>query len=309
MNSFNSSMRSVTETLYSGLSRLSRVQLNHIHPVETASAPDLTSRRASATFTAIADTNNFVLGAVTYTFLNTLGSPAANNVQIKIQGALRDTVKILALATRGTTDAANIAYGTGTNPHPTCVAFWTSQRFSVGTTNVAAGESLFLLERAEDVITAITLTTTATGTLNAFTRASFVRYTLNGNATPATNSIRGAMHTILPIDSIILGGQTVLIPTVAYDIHQLTMVDQSSSDDKEVDFYMSNDEVTFTRVSRSNPIGSNLTASKLFVTFRTIGARIPKGYGFYIKCGSTGTSASATVDLKFTYHLYPAYLS
>lgn len=302
-------MRSVMETLYSGLSRLQRVGLNHIHPVETASAPDLTSRRASATFSAIANTNNFVLDAVTYTFVTALGSPAANNVQIKIQGAIRDTVKILAQATQGVTDAANIAYGTGTQPHPTCVGYWTSQRFSVGTTNVVAGESLFLLERAEDATAALTLTTTATGVLNAFTRANAIRYTLNGNASPATNSVRGAYHTVLPIGSIILGGQTAPMGLVAYDVHQMTMTDQSTTDEKEIDIYMSADEVTFTRISRSNPMGSNLTASKLLVTFRTLGQRIPKGYGMYIRVGSTGTSASATLDLKFTYHLYPIYLS
>jgi hypothetical protein len=304
-------MRSVMETLYSGLSRLSRVTLNHEHPVETASAPDMTSRRASATFTVIANTNNFVLGAVTYTFVTALGSPAANNVQILIQGALRDTVKILAQATQGVTDATNIAYGTGTQPHPTCVGYWTSQRFALGLTSVAAGESLFLLERAEDVITAITLTSTATATLNAFQRTPFSRYILNGNAAGAggINSIRGAMHTILPVGSIILGGQTAPMGLAAYDVHGIFMEDQSSTDKKEIDIYISNDEVTFTRVSRSNPMAFNSTAASIQVHVPSRGQRIPKGYGMFIRCGSDGTSASATFDLKFSYHLYPANLS
>lgn len=287
------------------------ILLNHWHPVETASAPDMVSRRASASFTAIANTNNFVLGAVTYTFVTALTAPAANNVQILIQGALRDTVKKLAAATQGVTDAANIAYGTATNPNPTCSAFWTSQRFAVGTTNVPAGENLFILERAENVITAITMTTTATATLNSFIRTPFSRYILNGNAagTGGINSIRGAMHTILPIGSVTIGGQAAPMGLVAYDIHSIIMEDQSTTDKKEIDIYISNDEVTFTRISRSNPMAFNGTASSIQVVIESRGQRIPKGYGMYVRCGSDGTSPTANFDLKFSYHLYPTTLS
>jgi hypothetical protein len=56
------------------------------------------SRRASITFTSLAAGNNVVVGAVTYTFVTALGSPAANNVQVLIQDTLRDTVKIIAKA-------------------------------------------------------------------------------------------------------------------------------------------------------------------------------------------------------------------
>lgn len=287
------------------------IELAHIHPVETASAPDMVSRRASATFSAIVNTNNFVLGTVTYTFVTALGSPSADNVHIKIQGTLRDTVKILAKATQGVIDTANIAYGTGTNPHPTCVAFWTSQRFSLGTTNVAAGESLFILERSEDLIAAITLTSTATATLNPFIRTPFSRYILNGNAAGAggINSVRGAMHTILPIGSVVLGGQMSPIGLVAYDVHAIIMEDQSAADKKEIDIYMSMDEVTFTRVSRSNPMAYNATSANIQVRVNSKGQRIPKGNGMYIRCGSDGTSPTANFDLKFSYHLYPTSLS
>jgi hypothetical protein len=305
-------MRSVIETVYASLSRLNRIELGHAHPVEQASAPDFAARRAAITFSVIANNNNMVLGAVTYTFLTTLGSPGANVVHVKIQGTLTDTVKKLAEATRGVVDAANITYGTGTSPHPTCIGFWTSQRFAIGATNVPAGQSLFLLERAEDVITAITLTSTATTTnLTAFTRAGFLRYILNGNAAGAggVNSIRSAMHTILPIGSVLLGGLAAPLGLVAFDVHGISLTDQSSSDEKEVDLYFSSDEVTFTRLSRSNSVGTSTTSAATHVNFIVKGMRIPKGNGLYCKIGSAGTSAAATVDLKFTYHMYSIELS
>lgn len=83
--------------------------LNHLHPVETASAPDMASRRASITFTSIAAGNNVVMGNVTYIFVSALGSPAANTVQVLVQSNLSDTVKKLAEAIRGVHDATDIA--------------------------------------------------------------------------------------------------------------------------------------------------------------------------------------------------------
>ena len=56
--------------------------LNHLHPVETASAPDMASRRASITFTGISAGNNMVLDSVTYTFVSVLVSPSAYTVQL-----------------------------------------------------------------------------------------------------------------------------------------------------------------------------------------------------------------------------------
>jgi hypothetical protein len=69
------------------------ILLNHLHPVETASAPDMASRRASITFTGISAGNNMVLDGVTYLFVAALGSPAANTVQVLVQGNLNGTVK------------------------------------------------------------------------------------------------------------------------------------------------------------------------------------------------------------------------
>lgn len=285
--------------------------LNHLHPVETASAPDMASRRASITFTGIAAGNNMVLGSVTYAFVTVLGSPAANTVQVLIQSNLSDTVKKLAEAIRGVQDTVNIAYGSGTNPHSTCTGYWTKQRFSIGDISVAPGESLFLLEKAEDVNTALALTSTATSTINAFIRMPHLRYVLTGNATGlgGANSVRGPLHTILPIGSVVIGGQDDPLIPVPYDCHLVTICRQSDTTEKELDFYISNDEQTFTRISRSTPLGSDSTAEAQHVQIAMKQRRVPAGYGLYIRIGSNGTSATAYCDLKFTGHLYPAALA
>lgn len=285
--------------------------INHLHPVETASAPDMASRRASITFTGISAGNNMVLGGVTYAFATALGSPAANTVQVLVQSNLSDTVKKLAEAIRGVQDAVSIAYGSGTSPHPTCTGYWTKQRFSIGDTSVAPGENLFLLEKAEDTNTALTLTSTAASAINTFIRMPHSRYVMSGNTTGSggANSVRGPLHTILPIGSVVIGGQDDLLIPVPYDCHLITICRQSDTTEKELDFYISNDEQTFTRISRSTPIGSDSSAEAQHVQIAMRQSRVPAGYGLYIRIGSNGTSATAYCDLKFTYHLYPAALA
>lgn len=288
------------------------ILLNHMHPIETATAPDMTSRRASITFTGISNGNNVVIGTVTYTLVTVLGSPATNNVQVLIQGTLRETVQKLAEATRGSQDELNIAYGTETGANPFCTTYWTSQRFSMGDTTVNSGESLFVLERAENVTTALPFTTTAAATINGFSRISFLRYILSGNAlgSGGINSVRGPLHTVLPISSVVIGGQGgSLHPETTYDCHLLTLCRQSDTSEKEVDLYISNDEINFTRISRSTPIGFNSTGDATHVHIQLRQSRIPTGYGLYISMGSNGTSSSAYCDLKFTYHLYPVALA
>lgn len=285
--------------------------LNHLHPIETATAPDMVSRRASITFNGIANGNNVVIGTVTYTFVTALGSPAPNNVQVLIQDTISNTVKTLAKAIRGIDDETSIVYGTGTNPHPICTAYWTSQRFSIGSTTVNAGESLFLLERAENTTTAIPLSSTATATISDFTRSAYSRYILSGNVSGSggENSVRGPLHTVLPIGSVVIGGQGGLLYPATYDCHLITICRQSDTSEKELDFYISNDEETFTRIQRSTPIGSNTSAESLHVHIQMRQARVPAGYGLYVRMGSDGTSSTAYCDLKFTYHLYPAALA
>jgi len=300
----------LVEDTRDGLNMRTGILLNHWHPVETATAPDMASRRASITFTSIAGGNNVVLGTVTYTFVAVLGSPATNNVQVLIQGTLRATVQKLAAAITGVQDAANIAYGTGTAPHPTCTAYWTSQRFSVGDAAVAPGESLFLLEKMEDLTTALTLTSTATAAINAFIRAAYMRYILSGNVTGAggANSVRGPLQALLPIGSVTIGGQEGQLVPATYDCHLITLCRQSDTSEKELDLYISNDEQNFIRICRSTPVGASSTSESQHVHIEMRQSRVPTGYGLYIRMGSNGTSATAYCDLKFTYHLYPANL-
>lgn len=284
---------------------------NHNHPVETASAPDMVSRRAAASFTTAANNENLVLDGRTYTFKTALTAPAAGNVYVKVQGTVALTIAKLAEAIRGVVDVDNIAYATGEGANPTVAAYYTTQRFAIGATNIPAGNCLFILEKAEDVITAITFTTTSTATLTAFARVSAIRYILNGNAAGAggINSIRGAMHTVLPVGSVVLGGQSAPAGLVAYDCHRLTLTQQSDSTEKEMDLYYSFDEVTFTRIARSITFSHNLTAAAMHVSIDLKQGRIPKGAGLYIKVGSGGTSAADTCDIKLSYHLYPVNLS
>jgi len=114
LNSTHGLIEDMRDTLYTRTG----IILNHLHPIETATAPDMVSRRGAITFTSINSGNNVVIGTVTYTLVTTLGSPAANNVQVLIQGTLRNTVKKLAEAIRGIQDVANITYGSGTSPNP-----------------------------------------------------------------------------------------------------------------------------------------------------------------------------------------------
>ena len=307
LNTTHGLIEDMRDTLYTRTG----IILNHLHPIETATAPDMVSRRASITFTSINSGNNVVLGTVTYTFVTSLGSPTTNNVQVLIQGTLRNTVKKLAEAIRGIQDVANIAYGSGTSPNPASTAYWTSRVFSIGDATIPSGESLFILERAENATTPLPLTSTATSTINAFTRASYLRYVLSGNATGGggINSVRGPLYTLLPIGSVVIGGQGGLLYPTAYDCHLVTLCRQSDTSEKELDLYISNDEVNFTRISRSTPIGADSSNAGLHIHIQMRQSRVPSGYGLYISMGSDGTSANAFCDLKFTYHLYPVALA
>ncbi len=170
---------------------------------------------------------------------------------------------------------------------------------------------MFLLERAENTTTAIPLSSTATATISDFTRSAYSRYILSGNVSGSggENSVRGPLHTVLPIGSVVIGGQGGLLYPATYDCHLITLCRQSDTSEKELDFYISNDEETFTRIQRSTPIGSNTSAESLHIHIQMRQARVPAGYGLYVCMGSDGTSSTAYCDLKFTYHLYPAALA
>ena len=143
---------------------------HHIHPISTRTIPNGERRYGAVLVTGISGTQNVVIGATTYTFVNTLGTPAANNVQVKIQGALTDSVKKLASATQGITDATNIAYGGGTAfSNAAAIGWWTANRISIGATQVAAGQKIYIRGVVSDTTAAITLTTTASASATAMT--------------------------------------------------------------------------------------------------------------------------------------------
>lgn len=304
-----SSIHDLIEEIRDTLYKRTDILLNHIHPIETATAPDLISRRAAITFTNIVAGNNLVLGSITYVFVASIGTPSANNVQVRIQGTLRQTVWKLTEAIRGIQDNLNIAYGAGASSNTVATAYWTNKRFSIGDVSIAAGENLFILEKSENVITNIPLTSTATTTITQFTRSSYLRYVLSGNTPNGSNSVRGPLHTVLPIGSVVIGGQDGELHQTAYDCHLITLCRQSDTSEKELDLYISNDEATFKRISRSTPIGADSTNASLHIHIEARQARVPAGYGLYICMGSDGTSSTAYCDLKFTYHLYPVELA
>ena len=111
------------------------------------------------------------------------------------------------------------------------------------------------------------------------------------------------------IGSVVIGGQEDPLIPVPYDCHLVTICRQSDTTEKELDFYISNDEQTFTRLSRSTPLGADSSTESQHAQIAIRQSRVPAGYGLYARIGSNGTSATAYCNLKFTYHLYPAALA
>lgn len=267
------------------------------HPVELQIVPDLASRRGMVQFTTAANLENCVIGAVTYTFVTALGSPAANNVHIKVQSSVLETIKKLSLATYGTVDATNIAYGTGTSPHPTARAFWTSVRYNIGSTAITAGNNLLVLETAEDVITAYTLTSTATTSVTAMVREGSTRYVFTGNTTPAGESIRGAKQMIVPVSSIREQGIGDT-PATSYHLRAIVITSVSATGlEIESDWYWSQDEVTYTRIAKGIVTSKDTATSGAFVAYIDT-FEVPAGAELYCQMGTDGTSPTAWVEIR-----------
>lgn len=257
--------------------------------------PDLCSRLGSASFTGINDSETLTLGSRIYTFLTTLGAaPPAGNVHIGIQVALADTVKLLAKAIRGEADA-NILYAVAESNNPECTAYWTSQRFTLDTVQVGAGQNVYIVEREEDSNTSITLSTTSVGcSLNSLRRAGFSRYMLDGNhATDAQQSVRGSIQMILPIDFV----------GSAYTINSIEKIYCSMTEISciEIDVYRSPDEVTFTRVVRSTSYPGASYGMQIYedVVCETISAN----EGLYYRIGTDGTDSTNYMDIKVSYNV------
>lgn len=267
--------------------------------IQTASLPDLTSRYASASFGSVAIGDTFTLGSVIYTFVAAIGAPAANNVEVVVQGTIQDSVIMLARAIRGETDLLNIAYGAGTQPNPDCTAYWTSLRFSIGSTVVPAGQNLHITELADNSNAPITLAASNVSvSINAFTRQGFARYILDGNhTTDSQQSVRGSLQTIFPIGSVVLNDTGVTSP---YFVENVSLIDltMNHSEIVEMDFYQSADEVNFTIVSKGmNTMGKSGRILEIPIN----SAIVLAGNGLYMRVGTNGIGPSKYMDVQVCY--------
>jgi len=299
---------------YDKNSQISNYSLN---PSQTAIVPRGTYRRASLTMAGNpVNTNTLVIGytgsTVTYTFVTVLGAPAAGNVEILLQSTAKLACQKLNNAINGVTDAPNIAYGTGTKPHPDCRSGFTVIRFALGTTQIVANAngSLYLRFKVGDrTATAFPSTLTVGGgwaTVNNFTRIFSQRYVMNGNAatgTPPNDCVAGDFQVFQPMGWV----QDDAGNYVYYSVDDV-IVEASSMAVTiviEADIYYSTDEVTFVKIVDGLNISFNVTTGAGCQQFMSRGLRIPPGAGLYIKVRSTDTSSASTVDLKVQFHRYP----
>lgn len=283
---------------------------DHIHPVLNRILPSARFRRGGMNFGSAAAAQNVVIGLsatpVTYTFVAALGAPAAANVQVLVQGTMDLTVRKLAQAIQGVTDPTNIAYGTGTKPHPDISAWYTSQAFCVNTTQQAAGSNLIFKEKVgdqTDAAAALTCTTTTIGsTIIAFTRVYSHRYLMTGNAAALGNRIAGGYQVVLPMGYIVDPATGV---TVKFD-PEIVITEAVVAIGRiiEMDLYYSTDEVTFTLIN----YGLNLSMSTATAgsdMHINKGQRCPAGAGLYTVMRSDGTVNTDWVNYKVHVHQYP----
>lgn len=287
---------------------------NHLHPTSCTVGPSGRRRRAGITFTTAANNENVVVGytagtVVTYTFKTVLpGGPAAGAVNVKVQGTVDLTVRMLAQAIQGVTDAANIEYGAGTQPHPDISGYYTGNRFSIA--NVVplvhlAGSSLMLFENVQDRTTTaypFTFTSTTTKVLTAFSRIYAHRYTMTGNAAgPPADCVAGAYQTMMPIGFArdFSGNLT------NYDSSWLVVeATSSASMIVEADLYYSPDEVTYTMVARGINLSRDTTTQGC-QEYPVAMARAPAGAGMYVKMRSNVAATNEWADFKIQRHTYP----
>jgi len=283
---------------------------NHIHPPRSFDTPTGRYRMGAIHFLTAADGEIVTMGSaggIVYTFKTVLGAPAAGNVHVKVQGTLDLTVRKLAQATRGVVDAANIAYGAGTQPNPAAWGYYTSQRFSLGTTPVIVGSNILfygIVPDQTDAMNPLTLTTTpgGVGTTTVFTRVYTTRYLLTGNAAALGDRVAGDYQMVIPMGAVIsdAGAQVWYEP-------EILVAESVVSANRiiEVDTYWSTDEITF------NLMGIGLDVSKDVATagasqFYTKVQRVPPGGGVYVKMRSDGTNPADWIDFKMHSHYYPS---
>lgn len=281
----------------------------HNHPPQSRTNPSARFRRGGATFTTAANTQAVVLGLtaspVTYTFKTALGSPAASNVEVKVQASVALTIALLARAIRGENDAVNIAYGTGTQPHPDVLGYYEPNNFSIGTTQHAAGANLYVKEKVgdqTDAAKALTFSSTATSTVTAFTRVFNHRYIFSGNHATLNSRVAGAYQMVIPIGSSL---HTDGVTPVKYDVNMIVTENVvSASRIIEADIYYSLDGVNFTMLSYGLNLSKDNTSAGSQIHPLPNG-RPPLGAGLYVKMRSDGTQTTDWVEYKVQLHQYP----
>lgn len=283
----------------------------HLHPSIVFTGPSGSHRYAGLTFGSAGNGQTVIVGAlagpITYTFVNVLGVPAPNNVEVLIQGTLDLTIRKLAQAIQGVNDPANIAYGGGVPfANPDVYGKYTGQRFAIGASQHPAGSSISfqdIVGDVTDIANAMTLITTTIGsTLTAFARMYSTRYLLTGNAVLLNNRMAGPYQTLIPIGA---SGPYKYDPSII-------IVEGASSGAMviEGDLYWSLDEVTFSllesglNLSFGSGGGVNVGSQQFLCNMQ----RVPVGAGIYIKCRSNGTLITDWVDLKLQIHQYASGL-
>ena len=286
-----------------------RITEDHHHPPRSFDIPTGRYRMGAIHFGSAAAGQNVIMGGaggITYNFVAALGAPGAGVCEVKVQGSMDSTVRKLAQATRGVVDAVNIAYGAGTQPNPSAWGYYTSQRVSVGSTQVVAGSNMIfygIVPDLTDALNPLTLSTTTVGsTLTVFTRFYVTRYVLNGNAAALGNRVAGDMQMVIPVGSVINDSG---IP-VWYDPATFVMeATNTASMVVEVDTYWSLDELTFTLMGMGLDVSRDVVAVGA-QQFRTEVQRAPPGAGIFVKLRSDGNNVADWVDFKLHCHYYSA---
>lgn len=214
----------------------------HVHPQIIRCIPNGSSRIAAAHFTGVANNQNYVLGNITYIFVTILGSPNANQVHVKIQTNLSDTIILLAKAIRGEIDISNIAYGSGTTYNTIALGWYTRNTIGIGA-GATDGDNLYLEETALENTSSITHTTTATATLIAFARFFDYTYRFTNNSL----SIASPIYTIVPLyyNPVPYENISIVVDSVS-----------SANTTKEVDVLSSTNEIS--NITGSIALGSNI---------------------------------------------------
>ncbi len=282
---------------------------DHDHPAFTQIIPSGAYRRGAITFGSAANNQNIIVGLnvnlITYTFKTVLGAPAANNVEVKVQGTLDLSVRKMNEAFRGVVDAANIAYGAGTQPNPDLQCGYTAQTMAIGTVIHPVGSTLVLRfkvgDRTDTAFPTTFTTTTVGSTTTTFTRVFSSRYTVPGGGANINDHIAGAVQTLVPMFWV----YDSLSRAVKFDPN-VEVIEGASSGTTvyECDLLWSQDEITFHMFVNGLNLSYGGGASAGSQQYQYQGMRVPENAGLYIKVRGSNNAAE-TIDMKVQVHQYP----